>query len=365
MKRTDKGIRQSNIELLRIISILGVIILHYNNIYFGGGFQFAQGINRYVLYYLESLSIGGVNLYVLISGYYLCQNNKRILAKPIKLILQVMSFNIILYMIQIALHMYSFTKQGLFLNLLPNNYFAILYCTLYLFSTFLNYMFQKSVENGKENQLLVTGLILFSVSPIMLDVMQEVLGRDFGGLSSIGIAGSQNGYSIINFMLMYIIGAWIHKKEEKILPVLSKGKCLMGILGVAFLIVLWRMITEKMSTAPKTAWSYCNPAVILIAVLFFCLFKQLKIKNSQIINRFSKATFTVFLVHTFVLVHYCNISNQVQGSLVKMILSLIGTIICAYIVGVVADIVYTVSVGYVINVIMTKIPILNRDIYSE
>lgn len=33
----DKAKRQSNIELLRIITICGVIVLHYNNVTIGGG----------------------------------------------------------------------------------------------------------------------------------------------------------------------------------------------------------------------------------------------------------------------------------------------------------------------------------------
>ena len=32
----DKAKRQSNIELLRIIAICGVIVLHYNNVTIGG-----------------------------------------------------------------------------------------------------------------------------------------------------------------------------------------------------------------------------------------------------------------------------------------------------------------------------------------
>ena len=34
--------RQSNIELLRILAILGVILLHYNNDSSGGGFRFVE-----------------------------------------------------------------------------------------------------------------------------------------------------------------------------------------------------------------------------------------------------------------------------------------------------------------------------------
>lgn len=35
----DKSKRKSNIELLRILSMLGVIILHYNNKTIGGGYS--------------------------------------------------------------------------------------------------------------------------------------------------------------------------------------------------------------------------------------------------------------------------------------------------------------------------------------
>ena len=71
-KETVK-IRQSNIELLRIISMLGIIVLHYNNSDMGGGFLHAVGLNRFILMFLESIFICGVNLYILISGYFFCE----------------------------------------------------------------------------------------------------------------------------------------------------------------------------------------------------------------------------------------------------------------------------------------------------
>lgn len=35
--RAKKAERQSNIELLRVLAILGVVVLHYNNPVLGGG----------------------------------------------------------------------------------------------------------------------------------------------------------------------------------------------------------------------------------------------------------------------------------------------------------------------------------------
>lgn len=61
--------RDSNIELLRIFAILGVIVLHYNNWSMGGGFSYvASGsLNSRVLWSLEGLFICAVNLFVLIT----------------------------------------------------------------------------------------------------------------------------------------------------------------------------------------------------------------------------------------------------------------------------------------------------------
>ena len=63
--------RQSNIELLRMLAIMGVVILHYNNQYFGAAFELVQPetVNYYILSVLESLSICAVDLFILISVY--------------------------------------------------------------------------------------------------------------------------------------------------------------------------------------------------------------------------------------------------------------------------------------------------------
>ena len=45
----DKAKRQSNIELLRIMTMCGVIVLHYNNATIGEGLAYAQGINLVIL----------------------------------------------------------------------------------------------------------------------------------------------------------------------------------------------------------------------------------------------------------------------------------------------------------------------------
>ena len=98
----DRSGRDSNIELLRIIAALGVIILHYNNPIIGGGYKaVADGsINQFVMTVFEASFICAVNLFVLISGYFMKNSKKRDLLKPVELLAQLLFFELLFYIIK-------------------------------------------------------------------------------------------------------------------------------------------------------------------------------------------------------------------------------------------------------------------------
>ena len=95
--------RQSNIELLRIFAAFGVIILHYNNAGIGGGFAaVADGsLNQFIMMTLEMMVICAVNLYVLISGYFMRDSYNYIQIHDTKLLVHIRLYSA-LY--DIALH---------------------------------------------------------------------------------------------------------------------------------------------------------------------------------------------------------------------------------------------------------------------
>ena len=96
-KRRD---RESNIELLRILAMLGVIILHYNNPSIGGGLSFVKSgsINYWFLNFSESVFACAVDLFIIISAYFMGSSNKRDLWKPTLLLAQVIIFSVSKYM---------------------------------------------------------------------------------------------------------------------------------------------------------------------------------------------------------------------------------------------------------------------------
>ena len=69
---SEKKDRQSGIELLRILAACMVIVLHYND---GGAFEHTRmGYNRTILFLLESMCICAVDLFILITGYFMCSS---------------------------------------------------------------------------------------------------------------------------------------------------------------------------------------------------------------------------------------------------------------------------------------------------
>lgn len=89
----NKKTRYSGIELLRILTICGVILLHYND---ERAFKWVdQGtVNQYILFGVESMCICAVDLFMIISGYFLCQTQKRAAIKPLELLFEITLINL-------------------------------------------------------------------------------------------------------------------------------------------------------------------------------------------------------------------------------------------------------------------------------
>lgn len=96
--------RNSSIELLRILSMIGVVILHYNNSSAGAAFKFVKegSINQFYLYFTENMFVCAVNLFILSSAYFLAIKNQRKFVKIMELIIQVIAFNVVFYMVGVA-----------------------------------------------------------------------------------------------------------------------------------------------------------------------------------------------------------------------------------------------------------------------
>lgn len=317
--RSPQSSRNSSVELLRIFAMFGVILLHYNNSTIGGGLRYAVGFNRNILVCLESVFICAVDLYILISGYYSSASSKRKFLRPLTLILQVCVFNALRFFLRNGS---DFRLIALCNCILPNNYFVALYVTLYLISPYLNLLFD-SLSTARSHIFVIMLLAMFSVWPTLLDLCGETTGRWYTGMSTINAFDSQRGYTIVNFVLMYVLGAWIRRNEQQLQQIPLFAIFLIFTALVAILSIWGKFY-------PKSAWAYHNPLVILAACAALLFFLRLQF-SSKLINILAKGTFTCFLFHDYFL-QFANIPQAVTAGWLYMLVHILLCCVCIYLI---------------------------------
>ncbi len=320
----SKTARQSNIELARLVSILGVIFLHYNNRSMGGALEYVtRGTTNFlVMNGFESLFIFAVDLFILISGYFLINSGKRALFKPLTLFIQFVIFKLLFLGVDAALGTEPFSIEGLVKCFLPNDWFINLYIVLFFISPFINIAIRK-LSDKHQKLLLILLILFFSVEPSVVDIIGGFLGLNLDHMSFIGLAGSEGGYSIVQFVLMYIIGGVLRQQEKTMVPSSRRMPVLVYLVCAS--------LTLGIGVMTEMAYEYCCPLVMGEAVCVFLIFRDMKIGTSKIINYLAKGCFTVYLVHHH-FYKYFDIEHYANGSTPLFALHTIGTAVAIFLI---------------------------------
>lgn len=288
--------RESGIELLRILAALGVVFSHFLN---GGAVFDSESIsfvNYLVLTFLRSITISSVDIFIIITGYYMCSSQVRSVGKPLNLLLQVSFCGVILATIFYVAGFPGYTVKKIVTSAIPLNWFITLYVVIYIISPYLNVVYRNLASKKLWTVFIIMMIILFSIWPSLLGVAQH-FGYPLDALSTYGRGGNNAGYTIVNFVTLYSIGAFLRVNEIE-----GKIKNKVLIIFILFcVIILWGMRFIPINTTPwHIAGWYDNIFVILLSVFLFLLFKQFHFRN-RIINNLAKASFTCFIIHGFLL----------------------------------------------------------------
>lgn len=336
MKNEQKYIRNSNIELLRIIAAIGVIILHYNNKQMGGGFQYVEmhSVNSYIMYFLENIFVCAVNVFLLISGYFMCEQKSAKIIKVVELLFQVVVFNVVILLLKIFSRMVTGTAmlswKECLAGILPINYYVTLYIVVYLLSPYTNLLL-KNLTNLTFKTLVIFLFFVCSIWPTIVEFVELFINGNLGGMNTIGIEGSQDGYTIVNFLFMYIIGAYLRR-----LQVYKKSLYYLIRLIICWMIqFICSYMLDVLEVGADIIWAYCNPLVILSAIYSFLFFNSLKKIKNRWINTLAKASFSTYLFH-MVFIPRIGIEFFVKGNVIFYIghvfISCIGIYIISFIV---------------------------------
>lgn len=271
-------LRSSNLELLRCLSMLMIMILHYLNPNMGGALSgvAAGSFNRYLVYAAESLCIAGPSCFVLISSYFLVTRETGSLRRVVDIYLQMAFYGVAFYlMMKLAFPQNLAGGMSLRRALLPflsgDRWFIEAYLILYLLSPFISRALRAISKRGYQ-LLLILLLCLFT-----------------GWYSLLPNAPLPGGYSFLNFVILFCLAGYLRLHCD-----LSHAR----FLPMAAIWVLCSAVCAVLAAKGiRRAWDYAFLPNMIGAAALFLAFFSLKLPAARLINQLGRRTLGVFFIH--------------------------------------------------------------------
>lgn len=284
------------IDMLRILSMFMIVALHIFN---AGGVLNATAVfsSQYEFGWLFQIStFCAVDVYALISGY-VWVNAKYKYRNIIELWLQVLFYTVTITALFSILSpsSVSFLEwiKALFPVMFNQYWYFSSYFALFLFIPLLNVILEKTEKN---KLLIYLGIILFFFGVVQTLFFSEAFGTN-------------DGYSTIWLMILYLVGGYIRKYGvgKNVKP----GIFLLGYFAMTFLTWLSKLCIELLTLnvlgevrAGNYFISYKSPMIILSAIFLVLCFSSLKLPTflKKATAFLSPLAFGVYLIHNHPLV---------------------------------------------------------------
>ena len=272
--------RDSNIELLRVLSMLLVLVVHasFKSLGVPNALEIQQDpISAFLRFTSESVSIVCVNVFVLISGWFGIVPKLNRFCEFL--------FQIIFYWILIYVLMVSFGKtqricgSDVFEILKYDSYwFVRAYLLLYIISPVLN----SFVNNSQKNSIELFLFLFYTAQTIFGFIIDN---RWF-----------DNGYSPLSFMGLYILARYLRTYPCSFF---NKKWNVIQLYFFTMIILTFIAFLCSLHSFPYTMrlYNYSSPLVIILSVCFFYFFVDFRFSN-KFVNSIAVSCFSVYLLHT-------------------------------------------------------------------
>lgn len=281
MTRTKN--RESNIELLRIVAMLLVIIVHTNFFTINeptNSELTSEPIKSATRFFIQSLSIICVNVFVLISGWFGIRPKRR---RFLEFLFQIVFILGILYVIFYFINpekwpLWDSVKATLMIDH-RCYWFVKSYVFLYLLSPVLNAF----TDNANPKQFLWTVIGFFAIEFIYGWLFQSISFFD-------------RGYSTISFIGLYLLARYINLHGEllKRIPLIA---------DIAIWLIFTLLTTAFGMISNYHTWVYNirfyfydSPFVVGASLFFFLSFQKIKFR-SRLVNWIGASAFAAYLLH--------------------------------------------------------------------
>ena len=288
--------RNLSLDVLKIIAMLMVVSEHML-IYTGVMDSATIGSPQYIIIWLlRSLEKCNVNLFILISGYYLSTSEFKF-SKVVLNILEVQFFSILSFVGTLALGEMSFSLKSLIKAIIPvigNQYwFATTYISLYLLMPVLNFLIAKL---NQKQHILTIGLVY---------VVQCIYPNFFYLTRS----ASGGGRNLSWFIVLYLTASYLHKYYQVKKTGKSFWLAVFGGMTICLSLskILPAMIGNNQQNATITElssffFSNDSPLVYISSCALFVVFLRFnKSPQKLLIEKgiwlLSRSSFAVYLLH--------------------------------------------------------------------
>ena len=289
----NKQVRESSMELLRIISMSMIVILHF----LSHGIK-PENLPGNLYYFLSPFFICGVNLFFLISGYF---QVKYSIKGILRLGLLVFFFGLVnqflLYYFQGSLSVGNLIKLVLFPISGSPYWFLAVYFILIIISPILN-SFIKLLSIPQYNKFL----IVFS----FITIYNCGFGFNYAG----GL-----GYSLLQGIYLYLVGSYLRINREFL-----KQWNKFYFIGIFFASTLIDSIANYYHPNPVFL-SYNGIFVLISSFALFIFFTRIKF-HSRIVNSIATAALGCYLLqdgsfgngffYSYINEIYMNTSNLIE-----------------------------------------------------
>lgn len=268
--------RQSNIELLRILAIFCVLIQH--GLWYGVDLPThfsisANPCNELMNIFLRSATIGNVDVFILISGWFGIHFSWRGLSK---FVYQVFFLLWLIFFVTLATNRAAIDVSGIkaTMSIYDGYWFVMAYLGMYILSPVLNAF----AETASKRQ--------FSLLLIAFYAFQCYYCWGWGMVNYF------HGYSIVFFCGLYLTSRYVRLYTVKML---EEHPFLIYIIST---LVITSIATLGLCCfdSPMRMWRYDNPMAILGAVAILITFNKISFTNKTI-NWFAKSCFAVYIIH--------------------------------------------------------------------
>lgn len=302
-------LRESNFELLRNISMFMILIIHANFVSLPH-VEYDELMNNQLAsitrFFIESLGIVAVNVFVFISGWFGINTNKK---RVLSFIYQILFFLGGGYVVFLLCGKASFNVKNILdiFQLSRYDWFIKSYFVLMIIAPILN-SYCKTVEEKTQRYVMIA-FFLF----------ESLYGWVMGGKRFF-----VNGYGPLHFIGLYITAQYIKNQlncssvPELIKKIfrLPKWMDMMVFLIAAifntFLISLGSLFIHEVQPLHSMCYAYSNPLNIVGGLYLFLFFSKINMSHKKWINWLGASSFAVYLFHCEGTVRQLYFTPQIQ-----------------------------------------------------